>query len=187
MDKLLTDMEPRTMVLLMVASALLVAAALATYVLLPQARAYKQSTNTLTTLESVVARQTGIAVQLATLESELESLQRQLHGDMVNLPDNQMESFVIGELQGISWRNKIELLGIRPGKGGQIQGFEEVLFDVDVAGDYFDLYTWLQELSDELGFVVIKSFNIRPLDARGGQPRLTAHLTIVSYREAGNA
>ena len=58
---------------------------------------------------------------------------------------------------------------------------------MEVAGDYFDLYTWLQELGDKLGFVVIKSFNIRPLDARAAEPRLTARLTIVSYREAGNA
>jgi Tfp pilus assembly protein PilO len=187
MDQLLKNMEPRTMALLMVSVALLVAAALGSYVIWPKAQSYRQSINTLATLESVVSQQASIGMQVATLESELEALQHQLQGDMVNLPENQMESFVIGELQGISWRNKIELLGVRPGKGGLIQGFEEILFDVEVAGDYFDLYTWLQELGDKLGFVVIKSFNIRPLDARAAEPRLTARLTIVSYREAGNA
>jgi len=187
MDKLLTNMEPRTVVLLMVSTALLVAAMLGSYVIWPQARSYKQSMNTLTTLETVVSRQSSLDAQLAALGSELEDLQHKLHGDMVDLPDNQLESFVIGRLQGISWRNHIELLSVRPGKGGQIQGYEEVLFDVEVAGDYFDLYTWLQKLGDELGFVVVKSFNIRPLDARGTEPRLTAKLTIVSYREAGNA
>ena len=187
MDKLLANMEPRKMVLLMVSAALLVAAALGSYVIWPQARSYQQSRNTLATLESVVSQQTGLGTQLASLENEIDTLQHQLHGDMVNLPDNEMESFVIGRLQGISWRNNIELLGVRPGKGGLIQGYEEVQFDVEVAGDYFDLYTWLQELDDELGYVVVKSFDIRPLDTRAAEPRLTARLTIVSYREAGNA
>lgn len=173
--------------LLMVSAALLVAAALASYVILPEVRSYKQSVKTLGALESAVAQQTGLGMQVTTLESEIETLQNRLHGNTVNMPDNQMESFVIGQLQGISWRNNIELLGVRPGKGGQIQAFEELLFDVEIVGDYFDLYAWLQELDDELGFVVIKSFNIRPLDSTKAEPRLTARLTIVSYREAGNA
>ena len=187
MDRLLANMEPRTILLLMTSVALLVAAALASYVIWPEARSYRQSLNTLSTLESAVSQEASLGAQLAALKGELDSLQRQLHGDMVNLPDNQMESFVIGRLQGISWRNKIELMGVRPGKGGTIQGFEEILFDVEIAGDYFDLYTWLRELSKELGFVVVKSFNIRPLDNGDTAPRLTARLTIVSYREAGNA
>lgn len=187
MDKLLANLDPRRIVMLMIAATVLVAAALGSYVILPEVKSYKKSTKALTTLESVAAQQTGLDVQLTTLETELETLQRQLHGDMVNLPENEMESFIIGRLQGISWRNKIELLGVRPGKGGLIQGFEEILFDVEIAGKYFDLYTWLQELGNELGFVVVKTFNIRPLDARESEPRLTATLTIVSYREAGNA
>ena len=187
MERLLTNIEPRTMVLMMIAAVVLVATALGSYVIWPEARSYRQSMNTITTLESVVAQQTGLVTHIATLETELQDLEHQLHGDMVNLPDNQMESFVIGRLQGISWRNNIELLGVKPGKGGQIQVFEEVLFDVEVSGDYFDLYSWLQELDDELGFVVIKSFNIHPLDNRDTEPRLTARLTIASYREAGDA
>ena len=187
MDRLLTALEPRKMVLLMVSAALLVAAALGSYVILPEVRSYKQSVKTLTALESAVAMKTGLGMQVTTLESEIDDLQHRLHGNTVNMPDNQMESFVIGQLQGISWRNNIELLGVRPGKGGQIQAFEEILFDVEVVGDYFDLHAWLHELDDELGFVVIKSFNIRPLDSTIAEPRLTARLTIVSYREAGNA
>ena len=106
---------------------------------------------------------------------------------MIDLPDNQMESFVIGQLQGISWRNKIELLGVRPGKGSLIETLEEILFDVEIAGDYFDLYAWLQELDDQLGFIVIKSFSIHPHDTSLNGQRLIAKLTIVSYRETGNA
>ena len=76
---------------------------------------------------------------------------------------------------------------VRPAKGSTIQALEEILFEVEVAGDYFDLYAWLQDLDNKLGFVVIKNFNIRPLSTVLNNPRLIAKLTIVSYRVTGNA
>ena len=187
MEKLLKEMEPRTMALLMVSTALLVAAALASYVIVPEIKDYRKSLNALTVLEKVTASGDSLEQEMTALRSDVERLTRELHGDMVNLPENQLESFVIGRLQGISWRNNIELLGVTPGKGGMVQIFEETLFDVEVAGDYFDLYAWLQELGNELGFVVVKKFNIRPLDAGKTPPRLNARLTIVSYREVSDA
>ena len=187
MNRLLTNMEPRTIALLMVSTAILVAAALGRYVISPEVQSYNNSRIKLASLESAASQQTSLSMQIGILESKLSTLKKQLQGGMVDLPDNQMESFVIGQLQGISWRNKIELMGVRPGKGSNIQALQEVLFDVEIAGDYFDLYAWLQELDDQLGFVVIKSFTIRPLDTSLTGPRLIARLTIVSYREAGNA
>jgi hypothetical protein len=98
------------------------------------------------------------------------------------LPDKQLEAFVIGRLQGISWRNHVELRGVKPGKGEVVRIFREVLFDVEVSGDYFDLFAWLQELRRELGFVVVKQFAIRPLERDKENPRLSVKLSIVSYR-----
>jgi Tfp pilus assembly protein PilO len=187
MSRLLTNMEPRTVALLMVSTAILVAAALGRFIIWPEVQSYNKSRTDLTSLESVASQQNSLDTQVKILEGRLSALQQQLHGDMVNLPDNQMESFVIGQLQRISWKNRIELLGVRPGKGSVMQGLEETLFTVEIAGDYFDLYAWLQELIDELGFVVIKNFSIRPLDTNLSGPRLIATLTIASYREAGNA
>jgi len=171
----------------MVSTAILVAVALGRYVIWPEVVSYNKSRINLASLESTASQQTSLSMQIETLENKLTTLKKQLQGGMVDLPDNQMESFVIGQLQGISWRNKIELLGVRPGKGRLIQALEEILFDVEIAGDYFDLYAWLQELDDQLGFVVIKNFTIRLLDTSLTGPRLIAKLTIVSYREAGNA
>ena len=59
-------------------------------------------------------------------------------------------------------------------------------FSVEVSGDYFDLYAWLQDLGADLKFLAIRHFNIRPVDAAGETPVLKASLTIVSYREAAN-
>jgi hypothetical protein len=106
---------------------------------------------------------------------------------MVNTPENEMESFIIGRLQTISWSNNIELLRVTPGNGTTVRMFEEVLFDVVIAGDYFDIYNWLQSLDDELGFVVVKQFDLRPVPGNMDDGRLNANFTIVSYREASDA
>jgi Tfp pilus assembly protein PilO len=171
----------------MVSTAILVAAALGRYIIWPEVQSYNKYHIEFTNLKSEASQPTSLSMQIEELESKLIALQKELHGDMIGLPDNQMESFVIGQLQGISWRNRIELLGVRPSKGGLVQTLEEVQFDVEIAGDYFDLYAWIQELDDQLGFIVIKSFSIRPHDTSHNGPRLIAKLTIVSYREPGNA
>lgn len=187
MHELLQKTEPRTLSLLMVSVTLLVIAALGSYVIWPQARDYRQSLNTLAVLEDVTSRGDSLEQEMATLKGNVAALDRELHGDMVNMPDNQMESFIIGRLQGISWRNNIELMRVTPGNGSTVNVFEEVLFDVHVLGDYFDLYNWLQDLSEELGFVVVKKFDMQPAPGSDVGERIRAQFTIVSYREVNDA
>jgi hypothetical protein len=184
MDAFLSRMEPRTLLIATTSLALLLAAALFSYVLLPEIKAYRQADRDRSLLRGAVESGQILGGELAGLGAEVDQLSRKLHGDMANLPDKQLEAFVIGRLQGISWRNQVELVSVKPGKGRAVEIFRENLFDVEVAGDYFDLFAWLQNLTEELGFVVVKQFVIRPLDVDTEAPRLSARLTIVSYRKA---
>lgn len=186
METLLKQLEPRKAIMLMVAILLLVTTALGTYVIWPEFKQYRSSLTTRDVLEQVSSSGEALGTQIDLLKQEVESLGHELHGDLANLPDNQMEAFIIGRLQGISWRNNIELQSVRPGKGNIIKMFEEIVFKVNITGEYLDLYAWLQELGEELGFVVIKHFSIKPLDTNKAEPRLIADLTIVSYREASD-
>jgi len=187
MEALLKQLGPRKAILLMIATTLLIATALGTYIIWPEVKQYRSSLTTRNILQQVSPNGEALNIQIATLKEEVESLGHELYGDLANLPDNQMEAFIIGRLQGVSWRNNVELQSVRPGKGNVIQVFEEVVFNVKVTGDYFDLYAWLQDLGEELGFVVIKHFSIKPLDKNKAESRLTAVLTIVSYREVNDA
>lgn len=187
MDKLIGKLEPRAILLLMVATVLLTIAALFSYGIWPGWKDYRESVSSRTALARVVNSSSSIASELTSLHDEVVSLEQQLHGDTVNLPENQLEAFIIGRLQSISWRNNMQLLGIRPGKGNKVHIFEEILFEVEISGDYFDLFNWLDDLGEDLGFVVVKHFTIRPLDQNDTSPRLNAKLTIVSYREEADA
>jgi len=56
MQRLLQQIEPRTLLLLMVAVTLLLIVALGSYVIWPQVRDYRQSLSTLAVLEQVNSR-----------------------------------------------------------------------------------------------------------------------------------
>jgi hypothetical protein len=187
MEELLKKMDPRTASLAMVGMTLLVVAALAVYVVWPQVKDYRNSLSTLEVLERVAQNGDELEQEMAALQQDVDGLVQRLHGDMVNMPKNQLEAFVIGRLQGISWRNNMELRAVTPGKGDAVLMFEEVLFDVEVAGEYFDLFAWLQDLGEELGYVVVKHFSIGPGGREASDTRLNARFTVVSYREVGDA
>ena len=187
MHKLVMETEPRVLVLLMVSAALLVIAALGSYVIWPEFRDFRKSMGTLSVLREVPSRGSDLERQMAQLQTSVEQLDRELHGDMVNTPEKEMESFIIGRLQTISWRNNVDLLRVTPGHGSTVRVFEEVLFEVIVSGGYFDIFNWLQSLDDELGFVVVKRFSIQPEGGSDAGERLKANFTIVSYREASDA
>jgi hypothetical protein len=102
---------------------------------------------------------------------------------MANLPMKQMEAFIIGRLQSISWRNDVQLVGVEPADGGLAGEFSELLFDVELHGRYLDMFAWLESTKEELGFVVIKQFEMTPISQAGAEePELRVNLTMASYR-----
>ena len=161
---------------------LLLFALLFTYVLLPPAKIYRQELAALRMLEEAIAQEPEIGQQLENLASEVDALDRELNGDTANLPENQLEAFIVGRLQAVSWRNDVELLSVEPRAGETIQMFMESLFEVELSGDYFDLFEWLGDIREELGFVVIKNYEMRPSEDVAENPELAVRLTIASYR-----
>ena len=93
-----------------------------------------------------------------------------------------MESFILGRLQTISWRNDIALVSVEPSMGESVEMYREVLFRVELSGDYFSLLEWLGDVSAELGFVVIKEFQLSVSKADPQDPLITTKLLLAAYR-----
>ncbi len=184
MNELLQRIEPRTLLLGMGGIVLLVATGLFFSMIRPQFNDYRASMHSRGLLENVARTSGRLEQQLIAVEGAVERLGRQLHGDMMGLPEKQLEGFIIGRLQEISWRHGVELVGVRPSKGKKVQIFQELLFEVEVSGDYFAFFDWLREVGKELGFVVVKHYVIRPIERNKPDPRLAVKLTMVSYRKA---
>lgn len=183
MKDLLNQLDRRQLTVIGGGLLLLLVVVLLLYVVQPQVKDFLGARNSLTLLTERTENGVGLDEQLAQLRSEVEVLERELHGDMANLPMKQMEAFIIGRLQGISWRNDVQLVGVEPADGGLAGEFSELLFDVELHGRYLDMFAWLESTKEELGFVVIKQFEMTPVSEAGAEePELRVNLTMASYR-----
>jgi Tfp pilus assembly protein PilO len=184
MDALLKNIEPRTVVMAMCGVFLSIAAALLSYGLWPEFVEYRQSQQTLKILSQTVQSGDSLDTHSDKIENEVARLNRNLHGDLEDLPESQVGAYLIGRLQEISWKNHIGLLGVRPGTESSLGNLKEIPFTVEVSGDYFDLYAWTQDLAKDLSFMAISHFTISLLNSPDKSSDVKASLTIVSYREA---
>lgn len=153
-----------------------------TFLVLPKIKIFLAVTKTETILNKVVDNGDPLDSQIKALHRDIELLQRRLHGDMASLPVKEIEAYIVGKLQQISWQNDIQLVGIEPSAGTTIETFHEILFRVTLAGDHLNMYRWLREVSSELGFVLVKKFAMQPAEDRAQNPRLSVELTMATYR-----
>ena len=131
-----------------------------------------------------IASQDGLELErhLQEAKEKNDRLRFRLYGDMANIPANQVEAHIIGRLQEISWAANIELISIEPGLGEQVQIFQETIFKVEVVGQYDDLYRWLWNVRQELGYVVVKEYALTRSGDSDAAPSLHANLSLASYR-----
>jgi hypothetical protein len=180
----LASLEPRQLRLAGVGVVGLLLTALVMYLVLPQWRAYQVTAQSLNLLRQGGDAGDSLDAQLAALRTEVSGLEHTLHGDASNLPAKQMEGFVIGRLQTISWRNDVILVSVQPREGAPLNQFRELVFDVELRSSYFNFYDWLQDIGEELGFVVIKQFEMS--ESNRSNPAedlpLKVKLTMAAYR-----
>ena len=183
MTDILNQLNRRTLTMIGSGLLALLVFVLLVYVVQPRVNDFLAARNSFKLLSETTGTGVGLDAQLAGLRADVEVLERELHGDMANLPVKQMEAFIIGRLQGISWRNDVQLIGVVPADGGLAGEFSELLFDVELHGRYLDMFAWLESVKGELGFVVIKQFEMMPMGQAGAEElELRVNLTMASYR-----
>ena len=141
--QMVRQQDPRTVGLLLTMLMLVVFVLLFTFVQWPQIKTYMAAQESRQQLSVSIRDNDQLLQQLSSERSAVEALNKRLHGDMAGLPVEQMESYVIGRLQKLSWDAGVELLAVRPKEGRQVEIFREILFDVEVNGRYFDFFNWL--------------------------------------------
>jgi Tfp pilus assembly protein PilO len=155
-------------------------ALLSTHAVRPQLKAWRTAVAAEAGLRT--KQEPALEPALAQEGDAIAELGRRLHDEMADVPARELEAVVVGRLQSVSLRHNVELLSVRPGRGEQVEMFEEMLFSVELSGRYADLYAWLEELRSELGFAVIRDFTVQRTNDDGDTPALRAALTLASYR-----
>lgn len=182
MQDLLAKLDPRQLKLIGGCVIVLVLAELFAYGVWPRVQELGALRDNRAVMSQVSATPQGAEGEIARLTEEIEDLRKRLQGDMANLPMRQMESFILGRLQTISWRNGVALVSVEPAAGQPVEMYREVLFRVELTGEYASLIQWLEDVSTELGFVVIKEYQLNIAQADPHNPALKTRLLLATYR-----
>ncbi len=178
----LQQLDPRSLRLILALVWAVLAAALLMYALKPQVLSYRQGVASRHLLENRTGDEARLKHDIASARLDIDDLRQKLQGDVEDVPLNQMESHLIGRLQGVSWGSNVELVGVKPGHAARVLGFEEMAFEVEVRAGYQALYTWLHELAEKLGFILVKRYDIAPVSGNKDAEQLRMQLTMVFYR-----
>lgn len=182
MREALQKMSIRELQLLLLGLGAIVTAAIFMAFVVPGAKAYVAANREVDVLQEAAVDGTELDQHLQRQHERMDELRFRLHGDMANLPVRQIEAFIIGRLQRISWGNEVELVSVEPAMGERVQIFQEMLFNVELVGRYNDLYHWLWDARNELGYIVIKEFHLTRQNNEDEEPLLRADLSLASYR-----
>ena len=125
---------------------------------------------------------TPAAARINPVEADIAALRTRLGGGAPSLAPNEMVAFVIGQLDLIARNREVQLVSVEPGAIARVFEFDEIPFHIEVVGGYFKLVDWLQEAEQQLGPMVIKSFEI---EAAASVDLRRMRLTMVSYRASG--
>lgn len=181
MNNWLEESNPRTLRLMLAAIALLLFTAIIVYLIAPEYKQFRKVNESFTALQRLNLSHTNIEQQLHRVKNEVALLDKKLHGNMAHVPVEQIESYIIGQLQKISWNTGVELLSVTPSKGKKVQIFQENLFKVKLNAGYFEFFQWIQNINQELGYIVIKQLTIQPDAAVLINPKLSITLTLVLF------
>lgn len=182
MNDLLAKISLRELLLLMIGVGSIVTSALFLSLVLPQLKALLAVNETISILAEATVDGDVLGNRLNKRRATIDDMRYRLHGDMADLPAKQVEAFIIGRLQKLSWSNQVELVSVEPTVGERVDVFQETLFNVRLVGRYLDLYRWLWEARTELGFVVVKQFDLSRANNEDNDPLLVANLSLASYR-----
>lgn len=178
----LCHLEPRQQRLIGGGLLMLLLAASTSYIVMPELRAYRAALSSRGQENTTASASVELAADLMARQEIIDALKRKLRGDMADLPARETEAFVIGRLQSVSWRHDVELISVEPGVGEVVERFEELRFQVELRGQYADLFAWIRDLRAELGFVVVREYALELLGQQELDPLLKATLTLAAYR-----
>jgi Tfp pilus assembly protein PilO len=149
------------------------------YVIKSPFHEYKELAQARDQLEALVANGETITDKIRHYRQEIAALSKKLRGEQPLLSSEEITAQVVGRLDRISTDHKVKLSAVTPGETNKVLMFEEVPFDIEVMGRYADLYSWLYEVTVQLGPMVIPQFKIR---YNPGAALLNMNVKLASYK-----
>lgn len=181
-ESLIADTRSLRLIIILVCFVIVIALLL--YMVKPQYLNYKNKNEAYEMLNNQIHNQGQLQQSIDQTHERISELTLQLHGEAGNMPVNEVEAYLVGRLQELAWDAGIELLGVRPGYAKRVMSFEEISFELEVEGEYSNIYNWLAEIGDVLGFMLVTKYKMSLAGRSSDQKKINMHVTIVFYRAA---
>ena len=120
------------------------------------------------------------SLQVAT--NEVSKIKEKLHFQSEVRNSAEIIPYVVKLLDNISTKYAVKLKSVKPLVPEVVLMLEERPFDIEISGDYRNLFEWVTEAEEVLDPMAIKSFQIRPGRASEG---VEMQVRVVSYRLPG--
>ena len=157
------------------------AAALALYVVAPQAKARRAALDERASLGGAAAAATALKSERAALEQAVRGLVALAPGAHGGQSQQALEAATIANLQDAARSHDVELLAIEPRQGAEIDALQETVFEVELVGAYADLVALVHDLR-ELEPLVVRELTLLPLD-EAQVPDIHARLVAATFGE----
>ncbi|WP_372779966.1 type 4a pilus biogenesis protein PilO [Litorivivens sp.] len=178
------QLNPDTLRWLLMGLLLLLVAASGVYLVKPKVVDLRSLLQQNAGLSQAIAYGPELQAQIEQRYQTMAELETKLFGSAGAVAANQIERHVVGELQKISWQQGVTLKGVKPLASKPIHIFNEIPFEVELRGDYFSLFAWLQAVNQQLGFVVVDQLEITAGNRSASDPNLDMTLRMANYRVA---
>jgi Tfp pilus assembly protein PilO len=149
---------------------------------------YRQLAAARASLAATVGALGHHAGELTRLTAELKRLSERLSGELQQKKSkDQMAAALLSELDRSADRDGVMLTGVKPGAITQVQGFEQLAYDVSARGKYLMLCEWLLNFEHTLGQnATVTEFQMQSADA-GREVALTLKVALYLPLQAGVA
>jgi hypothetical protein len=180
MTRWLATVDPKRVPLFAAAAIALVAATLALYVVLPQAKAHSAAREERALLAGAADAAAALAAERAALEATVRGLVA-LAGER-DPSSHSLEASMIARLQDLTRRHGVELVAVQPSVGAEVGTLQETVFDVELVGEYGDIVAYLGDVRTELDALVVRELSLLPLDD-ASQPKIHVVLVGAAFGE----
>jgi Tfp pilus assembly protein PilO len=177
----LSTIDPKRVPLFAMATVALVAAAMALYIVVPQAKARRAVLQEKASLVAAGAVATGLAAERAALESAVRELVARAAEHERSTP--QLAASMIEKLQELATHHGVDLVAVEPNMGSEIATLQETVLDVELVGEYDDIVEYLRGVRTKVEPLVIRELSLQPLD-EAAHPKIHAVLVAAAFGEA---
>lgn len=123
---------------------------------------------------------TSIESNIVSLKDENSNLEAELTKNQLTMPLQNLTAMMISKLEQLAKHHKLKITKLEPSHGQEIALFKKSIFDIDIEGQYPNLYAWTKAIESELNFIHIEKYQITLSKNKPGV--ISAHFVLNHYR-----